>query len=98
MVCGGIDTGKRKLDVALHKRGERLEVENSPDGHSKLSAWLREHGVKRVGIEASGGYEMDVVAKLRRDGFRVVCSSLGRCGPMPSFTCNWPRTTRSTPA
>jgi len=71
-VCAGIDTGKRKLDAALHKRGERLEVENSPEGHSKLSAWLRRHGVKRVGIEASGGYEMDVVAKLRRDGFRVV--------------------------
>ena len=72
MVCAGIDTGKRKLDGALHGRGERLEAENSPDGHSKLSAWLREQRVRRVGIEASGGYEMDVVAKLRRDGFRVV--------------------------
>jgi len=72
MVCAGIDTGKRKLDAALHGRRGRLEVENSAEGHGKLSAWLREHGVKRVGIEASGGYEIDIVAKLRCDGFRVV--------------------------
>jgi transposase len=68
----GIDTGKRRLDAALNKRGEELQVENGPEGHRRLSAWLRKHGVKRVGIEASGGYEMDVVAHLRRDGFTVV--------------------------
>jgi len=72
MVCAGIDTGKRKLDVALHGRDERLEVKNDPDGHRSLAAWLRERGVKRVGIEASGGYEMEVVAALRRAGFVVV--------------------------
>src|SRR5260370_2394542 len=68
----GIDTGKRRLDAALNKRGEELQVENGPEGHRRLSAWLRKHGVKRVGIEASGGYEMDVVAHLRPDGFTVV--------------------------
>jgi transposase len=68
----GIDTGKDYLDAALHKRGDELRVKNSPEGHGALSAWLRKHGVKRVGIEASGGYEMDVVAQLRRDGFTVV--------------------------
>jgi transposase len=72
MVYAGIDTGKSKLDVALHRRDERLEVENDPDGHGRLSTWLRGRGVKRVGIEASGGYEMEVVAALRRDGFTVV--------------------------
>ena len=36
MVCAGIDTGKRKLDVALHGRDERLEVKNDPDGHRSL--------------------------------------------------------------
>jgi transposase len=72
MICAGIDTGKFKLDVALHRRDERLEVKNNPDGHRSLAAWLRERGVKRVGIEASGGYEMDVVAELRCAGFKVV--------------------------
>jgi transposase len=68
----GVDTGKLHLDVALHKHCEELQVKNSPEGHRALSAWLRKHRVKRVGIEASGGYEKDVVAQLRRDGFTVV--------------------------
>jgi transposase len=72
MVCAGIDTGKRKLDVALAGRPDRLQADNNPDGHAALSAWLRKHRVTRVGIEASGGYEQAVVARLRRDGFVVV--------------------------
>jgi transposase len=72
MVCAGIDTGKRKLDVALADGRQRLAADNNPDGHVALSAWLRKHRVKRVGIEASGGYEQAVVAKLRHDGLVVV--------------------------
>jgi transposase len=72
IVCAGIDTGKRKLDVALAESPHRLQLGNSPDGHTVLSAWLRQHRVKRVGIEASGGYEQAVVARLRRDGFLVI--------------------------
>src|SRR5260370_10657246 len=72
MLCAGIDTGKRKLDVAIRGRADELEVDNMPDGHGTLSAWLRRHRVKRVGIEASGGYEQAVVAQLRRDKFEVV--------------------------
>jgi transposase len=72
MVCAGIDTGKRKLDVALAEGQHRLGTDNNGDGHAALSAWLRQHRVNRVGIEASGGYEREVVAKLRRDGFVVV--------------------------
>jgi transposase len=72
MVCAGIDTGKHKLDVALEGGSERLTVTNTADGHGELSAWLRQHRVKRVGIEASGGYEHLVVAQLRRDGFTVI--------------------------
>jgi transposase len=71
-ICAGIDTGKRKLDVALAAGAQRLQVENNPDGHTVLAAWLRKHRVKRVGIEASGGYEQTVVGKLRRDGFVVI--------------------------
>src|SRR4051794_13274028 len=71
-ICAGIDTGKRKLDVAIEGRGEQLQVENTPEGHEVLLAWLRQHRVKRVGIEASGGYEQAVVRELRRDGFVVI--------------------------
>ena len=72
MICAGIDTGKRKLDVALAEGRHRLQVNNDSDGHAALSGWMRKHRVKRVGIEASGGYEQAVVAKLRRDGFLVI--------------------------
>ena len=71
-ICAGIDTGKRKLDVAIAESAHRLQVDNNPDGHVRLSAWLRQHRVKRVGIEASGGYEQAVVTKLRRDGLVVI--------------------------
>lgn len=71
-ICAGIDTGKRKLDVAIHGSSERLQVNNTPEGHSALLEWLRRHRVKRVGIEASGGYEQIVVAALRRKGVVVV--------------------------
>ena len=70
--CAGIDTGKRKLDVALDGSKDQLQVANTMEGHNELSAWLRRQEVRRVGIEASGGYEQAVVAKLRRDGFVVV--------------------------
>ena len=71
-ICAGIDTGKRKLDVALEASRERLEVDNNAAGHRALTDWLRRHRVKRVGIEASGGYEREVVTELRRRGFVVV--------------------------
>ena len=72
IVCAGIDTGKRKLDVALDGRRERLQVDNTPEGHRRVSEWLRQFPTMRVGIEASGGYEQAVVAQLRRDGLVVI--------------------------
>ncbi len=72
MICAGIDTGKRKLDVALDGKPDVLQVDNSPAGHRSLSAWLRRRRVTRLGIEASGGYEQEVVSQLRRDGFVVI--------------------------
>ena len=72
IVCAGIDTGKRKLDVAIDGSGEPLQVENTAEGHKVLVAWLQRHKVKRIGIEASGGYEIPVVTELRRKRFVVV--------------------------
>jgi transposase len=77
-VYGGIDTGKYKLDVALDGSAERLQVDNAPDGHLALSRWLERYGVKRVGIEASGGYEQEVVGQLRRDAFEVIVFQPGQ--------------------
>ena len=71
-ICAGIDTGKRKLDVALDGSSEQLQIDNTAEGHKALLDWLRRHRVKRIGIEASGGYEQAVVAEMRRKGFVVV--------------------------
>ena len=71
-ICAGIDTGKHKLDVALDGSSEQLQVDNTPESYKMLSDWLRQHRVKRVGIEASGGYEQAVVAELRRKRLVVV--------------------------
>jgi transposase len=71
-ICAGIDIGKHKLDVALDGSSEQLQVENTAEGHQRLLEWLSCHKVKRVGIEASGGYEQAVVAVLRRKRFVVV--------------------------
>src|SRR2546429_6459326 len=96
-ICAGIDTGKRKLDVALDGNSLQLQVENTAEGHKVLLEWLRRHKVKRIGIEASGGYEQPVVAELRRNGLSWWCFSRHKCVPMPSSTCSAPRTTRSMP-
>jgi transposase len=71
-ICAGIDTGKRKLDVALDGSPERTQIENAPEGYMALVEWLRRQKVKRVGIEASGGYEQAVVSELRHQRFVVV--------------------------
>jgi len=71
-ICAGIDTGKWKLDVALDKSPEQRQVDNTAEGHKALLDWLRGHRVKRIGIEASGGYEQAIVAELRRKRFVVV--------------------------
>ena len=72
-IVAGIDTGKAKLDVALSSGHACRQVDNSPSGHAELAAWLGQHGVTRIGIEASGGYEAAVIAQLRAQGIGVTC-------------------------
>jgi transposase len=68
----GIDTSKAKLDVAVHGRTQRWQVENSRHGWRRLTAELTQAGVMRVGIEATGGYERGIVGHLREKGFTVL--------------------------
>ena len=71
-IIAGIDTGKAKLDIALRSGGETLQVDNTRAGHRDLLAFLTQHQVSTVGIEASGGYERAVLAALCAAGVRVV--------------------------
>jgi transposase len=68
----GIDTGKDRLDVAIHGVGDPFTVDNTPAGWQRLADRLRHDGVQRVGIEASGSYERGVARHLQAAGFTVV--------------------------
>lgn len=70
-LVAGIDCGKQALDVALFPTGDTLHVANTPSGRDELTAWLRQHGVARVGLEASGGYERPGRDALRAAGVVV---------------------------
>ncbi|MGJ4948550.1 IS110 family transposase [Bradyrhizobium sp. HKCCYLS20291] len=68
----GIDVSKECLDVELWpERDEPLQVARDEAGLKDLVAWLRERRVSRVGLEASGGYEREVVDALEAEGFEV---------------------------
>lgn len=68
----GIDVSKPKLDVGALASGELAQFANETAGFEPLGAWLRERGIRRVGLEATGGYERRLVAWLRANGFEVV--------------------------
>jgi transposase len=68
----GIDVSKKTLDVAGHGVEAMIQVANDRAGFVELLGWLRGLGVRRVGLEATGGYERAVTAFLRKEGFEVV--------------------------
>jgi transposase len=68
----GIDIGKTWLDVALTTSADCLRVRNDGEGHAAIVAFLRRHGVHRVGLEATGGYETALWAALSEAGFVCV--------------------------
>jgi transposase len=71
-IAAGIDTAKAKLDVAITGQKRVWQMPNAIDGWVQLVALLRQHGVHRVGIEATGGYEQGAVEHLREAGLAVL--------------------------
>jgi transposase len=70
--AAGIDVAKARLDVAIHGCGQSWQVVNTPEGFGELVRLMRLHQVGRIGLEATGGYEREVVEHLRQAGFVVV--------------------------
>jgi transposase len=67
MNFAGIDTGYKIWDGVVRKKGKSLRCRsfsNTPSGHSERLSYLRKHKVKRVGIEATGYYHLDVATEL----------------------------------
>lgn len=67
----GIDVSKDELEVFILPWRRQVCVSNDAAGWSELIAWLGQHAVARIGLEASGGYEAGVVAALRAAGYCV---------------------------
>jgi transposase len=68
----GIDVSKKSLEVAV---GEDEPIErfcNDATGHDELVSWLARLAVRRVGMEATGGYERAICARLQAAGVEVV--------------------------
>jgi transposase len=73
VVAGGVDVGKDWLDAAVHASAtEPLRRANTAQGQAEILAFFVEHGVTRVGIEASGSYEFEMVEALREASFEVI--------------------------
>jgi transposase len=72
-ISGGIDVGKAWLDAAVHKAtGKLLRQPNTPQGQAAIIGFFLEHKVTRVGIEASGSYEFEMVEAMREAGLEVI--------------------------
>ena len=72
MVAAGIDVAKEQLDIAVHGCKQSWQVANTPEGFRDLLRLMSDHQVEQVGLEATGGYERDVVEFLRGERFTVV--------------------------
>lgn len=73
VVHAGIDVSKDTLEAALWPASSaRLRVAYTAEGLAELIAWLAEHNVARVGLEATGGYERTVRDALRAAGLITV--------------------------
>jgi transposase len=72
-IAGGIDVGKAWLDAAVHKApGKPLRQPNTPEGRAAIIGFFLDHEVTRVGIEASGSYEFEMVEAAREAGLEVI--------------------------
>ena len=68
----GLDIGKHFIDTGFARCPDHRRFANKAGGFDDLVVWLREHGVSRVGMEASGNYERDVRESLETAGFEVI--------------------------
>jgi transposase len=70
-LTGGIDSGKRHLDLAIYPGADRIRVANTPEGVQAAVRWFTERHVGTVRIEASGGVERLVRDALIEAGIDV---------------------------
>jgi transposase len=67
----GIDVAKARLDLHLLPAGQAHNLPNTAAGHEQLRKLLPRPANCLIVLEATGGYEREVVADLLDAGFRV---------------------------
>jgi transposase len=71
----GIDVAKGSFDVASDPAGLTLSLRQDPAGRQRLLDVLAAHAVALIVLEATGGYERELVAQLMQAGFKVVVAN-----------------------
>lgn len=67
----GVDVSKQQLDVAIVPEGKKFAVPRTRAGYQQLLAQLPEAGACHLVLEATGGYERELVAELLSQGHLV---------------------------
>jgi transposase len=71
LIVAGIDVAKYKVDACVRSLSQRLTSPSTDQGRRELIGWLREHGVGKAVMEATGGYERSWAKALREAGIEV---------------------------
>lgn len=71
----GIDVAKDSFEVASIPAGLTLSLPNDPQGRQRLLDRLQNHPVALIVLEATGGYERNLVADLLDAGHKVVVAN-----------------------
>jgi transposase len=67
----GIDVSKDRLDVAVLGDRQTVQVDNTQKGINELVVWMQELQPELIVVEATGGYQRNVVEALFHAGFGV---------------------------
>ncbi|XVO85321.1 IS110 family transposase [Pseudomonas palleroniana] len=69
----GIDVSKDSLEARIHLLEAGVSCSNTEKDLPALIEWLRLYQVGRVLVEATGGYERNVVKAAQAAGLQVIC-------------------------
>jgi transposase len=71
LICVGIDVSKDKWDAHILPDNKALSIPADAEGLKKLLKFLPKPGTCLIALEASGGYEADVMCDLQAEGHLV---------------------------